>query len=583
MPNRLEITNYLSERNLRFQVSVNSQINLRGCPFCGDASWYHFYILTEEKKTPNKTYPPGTFNCKKCNASGGWEQFVSKLTNAEPISETEEMKQDVPALTIDLVESYHNLLYKNEIALKYLYSRGFNDKSIKYFKVGCLEDNSGIWIAFPSLREGKVEDINFRLITGKEKRYKRTGIGKVILYNQDAIKDYKEVFVVEGEPDCITLWQAGVKNICAVLGANNFPAESYDLLKTKIKVYICLDNDADRSPNVGQVAARKFAERLGFSRCWNITLPVKDVNEYFKDHNISDFQLLVEQAKQYKVESVYSLEEMADEVEKKDDELTGIETGWENVDKLTKRYQPGELTVISAGVGVGKTTFTLNTALYNAHKGIPSLYYCLEVPSKRLYRKIVAYELEISDNYEADITPEMFAQAREKLKGIPFYVGHNFAIANGVEMMSLLSESVKRYNIQLLVFDNINFLVKNIEHTTQEIDKVSKAFKTLSLEYNVATLLIAQLSKIPEDRMPTVQDIRGSSLISADADNVLFLYRKRITTDVNRTEEDFCSLNFSLDPFTIIRLDKSRFSSGGDTALYFDGAKSRFYPIKKEE
>ena len=120
-----------------------------------------------------------------------------------------------------------------------------------------------------------------------------------------------------------------------------------DKLKPLKKINLCYDPDEP-----GQKGAREAARRLGYDRCLNVVLPEgQDVNEFFQGHDIFEFQALVNEARQFDVSGVMSIEQGFEKfrAESRLEQATGLMTPWPSVNRRIKTgFQPGELIILSA-------------------------------------------------------------------------------------------------------------------------------------------------------------------------------------------------------------------------------------------
>jgi hypothetical protein len=144
----------------------------------------------------------------------------------------------------------------------------------------------------------------------------------------------------------------------------------------------------------------------------------------------------------------------------------------------------------------------------------------------------------------------------------------------------VFTKARNKYGIKIAVFDNLHYLCRSKEHTVQEIGILSKSFKVLAEKLAIPIILIVQPRRTVG--IPSSEDLKDSSAIKADADKVIVLHRVPMITkpDVGASDDIVDSmiapLEESLHPLTMVKCDATRFSSGGSTALWYDGAKSTF-------
>jgi replicative DNA helicase len=138
--------------------------------------------------------------------------------------------------------------------------------------------------------------------------------------------------------------------------------------------------------------------------------------------------------------------------------------------------------------------------------------------------------------------------------------------------------SAKRHGVKLVCFDNLQLLCRSVENTFQEQAHVSRGFKELAMDLDIAILLVVQPRKMDPRSSPGMYDPSGSGSIIADADGMLSLWRKPShSSDETITEEDIVTEEReSFSPEVLIRCPASRYRAGGQAVLYFDGDRATF-------
>lgn len=532
------------------------------CPSCGKAN--HCYIDPEKK----------LYYCHKCQASGTFNQFLKVVTGAQ-ITQPAPDKQKKPAPTEEYIASCHKrLLGQGGVkAWEYLMSRGITREAVEYFRLGFERRDDKDWIVIPYFKKGKPVNAKYRRASHEEKAFERWKDGESILFNQDSLSHNPDavVYMTEAEIDCISLWCHGYKTVVSnTVGAKGFKPDWVDLLDPFQRINILYDSD-----DAGQDGAKAIAKRLGFERCHNVVLPTKDVNEFFASGgSVEQLDGLVGEAKLFDVDNILSLEDVFLSIGRAMDRPPQdiIQPQWASVAKLTGPYEPGDLIIVSAPPKIGKTTYALNEALAFARQDIPVFFYCLEMRPERLGRKLFQIEAYCT---EEELTPPTMIRAYRRLEDKPFYFGYNTKKLPVDGVIETIRLGCRRYGFQFVVFDNLHFLVRSTANQTQEIAYVSQQFKLLAEELQIPIMLIVHPRKVNNDRVATIDDLKDSSSIGADADTVIILYRKRAKSDAG-TEAAF-------EPETLVRVDASRFTAGGQTLLYFDAARSIFREIERRE
>lgn len=426
----------------------------------------------------------------------------------------------------------------------------------------------------PHFIKGKLVNIKFRSLPPAEKHFKRIAGCPSTLFNQDVLTTNPEtVFITEGEIDAITLQDQGIKNVIgATIGAGSFDPLWIDQLQAIKKIILCYDPD-----ETGQKGSREVARRLGYERCFNIVLPDDlDVNDYFKaGHDIFEFQSLVNDARQFDVAGIMTF---ADGLKKyreewqRPDQAQGIRTGWPTVDQIIKTgFMPGELIVLSAPPKIGKSTLALQIVTYNALQDNPSLFFCLEMRSRKIIEKIIQCH-----NRSEEIGIAEIEKARIDFRGRPLYLGYSYKRPTLEEIVETLKAAIRRYGLQLVCFDHLHFLCRSLSNQTQEIGLTVQAFKFLAEELETPVILIAQPRKIQADSIMTAMDLKDSASIFSDCDHLIIMHRARKATKGRDMKDGAPLQSEAFDPVTMIRVEASRYNAGGETLLYFHGEFSRF-------
>lgn len=228
-----------------------------------------------------------------------------------------------------------------------------------------------------------------------------------------------------------------------------------------------------------------------------------------------------------------------EELKNKSDGLTGVPSGFVDLDRLTSGWQPSDLIILAARPGMGKTSFVLSLARNAAmdyKKGIA--IFSLEMSAVQLAQRIISIDAEISghklrngqlEEYEWH---QLYA-AIEKVSDAPIYIDDTPGI-NAFELRAKCRRLKMQYDIQLIIIDYLQLMTGGGEskgggNREQEISAISRALKGLAKELNVPVIALSQLSRAVEIRggskRPQLSDLRESGAIEQDADMVSFIYR----------------------------------------------------------
>lgn len=218
--------------------------------------------------------------------------------------------------------------------------------------------------------------------------------------------------------------------------------------------------------------------------------------------------------------------------------LTGLSTGFKDLDKLTAGLQPSDLILVAARPSMGKTAFTLNIASHVALKeNKPAAFFSLEMSKEQLMQRMLCAEglvesqrLRVGDLDEQDW--QKLIAAADKFSKAPLYIDDT----PGISIMELRSKARRlqqEKGLSLVLIDYLQLMQgranKNGDNRQQEISEISRSLKSLARELNVPVIALSQLSRSVESRQikkPMLSDLRESGSLEQDADIVMFLYRE---------------------------------------------------------
>lgn len=569
-----ELKRYLIEKKWSYKLehgAKGTQVLVKTCPFCGKDK--HKFAVHADL---------GLFRCWSCGSTGNLYKLkrglgdVKELTSATSMSDGERQQQGGKQVPMEDVETMHQRLLKSPRALAYCEGRGFGLDIVKRFKLGFSKTTNGErWLAIPHLADGVCWNVKYRSLPPSEKKFRRSPGGKSILFNSDALSHHSEIIVAEAELDALSWIAAGVENVVGVTcGADAFQPDWYDALQDTQKVILALDTDL-----VGQQGARKLARRIGFDKAWNLVLPDHDANDVLMKHGPQALKESLEYAERFEVAGVVSASDvMLEAYGEAVVGASGLYSPWANVNRiLGKRgIQPGEIIVLSARVKTGKTSYANQWAWHAAEQqGWPSLVYCLEMKPFRLAQKTAAL---IRHTDVELLAPLDYTMARYRLRHVPlYYWGRDAREEMKVDLVTdRMRDAIKRYGLRFWVFDNVHFLCRSLKYVTTEIGQVMRSFKLLADETDTIGCVIAQPKKIESDRVMTMDDLKDSSSIPADADWINLLHRQKRKVSVDNGELDAQEGEDVLSPTTLVRFDGARYAGGGESWLNYDGAAARF-------
>ena len=215
--------------------------------------------------------------------------------------------------------------------------------------------------------------------------------------------------------------------------------------------------------------------------------------------------------------------------------VTGIPTGFIDLDYKTSGFQPSDLILIAARPSMGKTAFVLNVAQHMAFKeGKTVAIFSLEMSKEQLVNRLFSLESKVDSQAlrTGNLTDEDWAKL---IEGAAVVGNSNLIIDDtpGISIAELRSKCRKfklEHDLGIIIIDYLQLMSggKHSESRQQEISEISRSLKAVARELNVPVVALSQLSRAVEqrpDHRPMLSDLRESGAIEQDADVVMFLYR----------------------------------------------------------
>ncbi len=217
--------------------------------------------------------------------------------------------------------------------------------------------------------------------------------------------------------------------------------------------------------------------------------------------------------------------------------LTGISSGFKDLDKLTSGLQKSDLILVAARPSMGKTAFTLNIAAYCGLHDCKVAFFSLEMSKEQLMQRMMCSEggidatrLRTGQLDEGEWN--RLVETADRLSRAPIFIDDTA----GITVMDLRSKARRlkaEHGLDLIIIDYLQLMQgrasKNSDNRQQEISEISRSLKALARELDVPVIALSQLSRSVESRQvkkPMLSDLRESGSLEQDADIVMFLYRE---------------------------------------------------------
>ncbi len=258
-----------------------------------------------------------------------------------------------------------------------------------------------------------------------------------------------------------------------------------------------------------------------------------------------------------------------------DGEITGVSTGFKDLDRLTAGLQPSDLIIVAGRPSMGKTTLAMNFAEHAAIKnGVPVAIFSMEMSSLQLVMRLFSSLGQIEQGRLrtgnlADLDWPKLTSAMTLLHKSKIFIDETPALSPA-ELRARARRLKREHDIGLIIIDYMQLMAipGNRENRATEIAEISRSLKAVAKELNVPVVALSQLNRSLEQRpnkRPVMADLRESGSIEQDADLIMFIYRDEVyhkdTAEKGKAE---------------IIIGKHRNGETGDVPLTFQGRWLRF-------
>lgn len=411
------------------------------------------------------------------------------------------------------------------------------------------------------------ELVNIKYRTS-DKHFKLFKNGKKILYNINSVIGAEVVYIVEGEIDCLTLIECGLKSVVSVPNGGtkgkintDYLNLSIDYFEPNAKFVIITDID-----EVGINLRNELSRRLGKENCFYIDnlLGFKDVNELLCNKGKEVVLNQLKKAKEFQIEGVFSVEDVYNDIV--DLYSNGFESGYyTGIDKIDEyvSFHKGFITTITGMPNTGKSEF-LDYLLVrlNIMNGTKTAYFSpenlpIKLHASKLAEKYIGKSFFDLSKYNGENNPysriermntnELNIGLRWVNEHFNFiYPDENYSVES---ILAIAKELVKRKGINFFVFDAWNKFEHNFngkteaQYTSYALDLISQFAK----KYDVHCFIVAHPTKMPKDKdgktqVPDLNNISGGMAFFAKTDIGLCFHRDR---EDNRTFFYVQKLRFS--------------------------------------
>jgi len=475
--------------------------------------------------------------------------------------------------------SWGNSTVLDEKIVRWFESRGIKQETIVHFKIQqgfefipAANKNQNV-IMFPYYKNGEVVNIKYR---DGGKNFKMFKNGELVFFNLECVKDFDEVYIVEGELDAMALHQCGFPNVLSVpngasAAKNNlsYIDNSFELLEGIKKFHIATDNDT-----AGRRLRHDLLERLGVDKCdYVVFKDCKDANDCLLKYGQGQVAKSCLEKLDFPIEGVFTMDDFADEVRDYYDNglPKGDRVGMDKLDKLIS-FHKGYLCTITGIPGHGKSSVLDQLVLMlSINCGWKAAFYSPENRPTRLHiSKMI--RLVTGKHWEGDykMTWKEAEKCMEYLNEKIFFVKpeKDFTLDS---ILKSVADLKARYGLECFIIDAWNKLEHKDDKTTyvgEQLDKISEFCD----KHQVMCFLVAHPTKMKKVQgqayyeVPTLYDISGSANFFNKTDLGISVYR-----------------NFTDKKVSVI-VQKVKFNHWGETGsveFEYDFPSGRFYEDSK--
>jgi len=547
----MQVESYLIKRGLEFKRYGEEAV--MNCPFCHDR---------EKKFSINLI--TGLYRCfheNKCGVKGDFVSFQKKmgdkpekLASKNAVVKTKKQykrpEEEVYPVTDEQVDVY-----------KYLIARGFNDETIKHFRIGATVDT----VKLPYYKNGELVNIKYRNIKDK-KKMRQEKDAEHVLFNRDNISD-STLIICEGEFDAMALYQYGLEATSVPDGASgtSWIDEEWEFINTFKHICLCFDNDT-----AGKKGAMKIAERIGLWRCSIVEFPFKDANECLVNKvKVEDIVNCFNSHQELSPETIVTPDYFDDKIQelfRLGPKLFGTKTAWGKLDDILKGWRGSEVTIWTGKNGAGKSTILNQVILDLAGKGEKSCVYSGEMSPERYLRWAIMQHKQNDNPSPLDI-----ADSLNWMTG-KLYILNITDMIEPNKLMDDFEYAARRYGCDHFIIDSLMKIKMPAQDEYKEQADFLSMLTDFAKKFNCHIHLVAHPRKTMTDTdEPGKVDIKGSSHISDLAHNVIVLYRPT----QEQKDKSIKKIGRACDAILYVKKNRE-FGVEGRCDLYFDPRTKSF-------
>lgn len=399
-------------------------------------------------------------------------------------------------------------------------------------------------VCFNYYRDGNLTNIKFR---GVQKSFKMSKDAELIFYNLDSIKDQEEIIIVEGEMDCLAMYECGFYNCVSVPnGASlgnaklEYLDNCWDYFEKAKTIILAVDND-----NAGLALREELARRLDKNKCFTVEYPneCKDMNDVLLRIGKDGVKNVMANKKIWPIEGIITMDEMYETICEwyENGYPPGAKCGIEGIDHLIS-FAPKQMTTVTGIPSHGKDEFTNDILVGLAKNSGWKIADCgFEEEAPQTVTKLI--EKLYKKSFDFRVNPENRISVNEFERGI-YFVDQNFFFFNTEiietdidNILSIAELLVGRFGINALRINPWNWIEDNRPNGLSETQWVSIVLSKIirfARKRGVHVFLIAHTTKMQKDKqtgkyvVPNLYDISGSAHFYNKTHNGITVYRDEV-------------------------------------------------------
>lgn len=512
------------------------------------------------EKTPSFTIPKDnkSYKCFGCGKGGDVFSFIKETKNIGFIDAVNYVaahyNYELDCTNKEYIKPVERLEKIDKRFIDWFEQRGISNNTLLRFNI----TQSTEWmpkankettaICFNYYRNGELVNIKYR---AAQKDFKLEKDAELIFYNLDSIKDEKTVFIVEGEIDCLSMYESGIYNVVSVpngasLSGNvnlKYLDNCFEYFHDKEKIIIAVDADEP-----GERLKAELVRRFGKEKCTYLEYPegCKDINEVLVKYSKEKVLEIISNEKDFPIDGIVPHEDIANDVLNffNNGYPKGTEVEIEGFNEYL-RLSDGQITTVTGAPGSGKSEFVDFIIATTAAKSDWKWAVCSfeNTPSALHATKIAEKLTGKAFDFRKDYAQRM---TESELYFVLPFIGSNFYFINPNDtdttidgILAKTAELVARKGINGLLIDPWNYIehkIPNGQTETQYISDALTKIKVAAMKLGIHIFIIAHPAKLQKVgnvyEIPTLYSISGSAHFYNKTDNGITVYRDNENNNV---------------------------------------------------